>query len=650
MKMVEISNSDIDQIESEIGTDIKFEESHRDVLKDNTTFDVQACPGSGKTTLLAAKLLILSKKWKSKTKGICVLSHTNVAKDVIIKKLENHPTGWKFLKHPHFIGTIQEFVNKFFAIPYIRDQGWPISAIDSDIYSRKAMSKCDYGLKFFLSKNRINTMYKLLFSFDEGSLKVTLPFNFKNPKADSCLKLLALKNTMTEEGYFQYRDMYELAKAQVYKNPLVKDLLQKRFGYLFIDEMQDTQKFQDDFIQQIFPLTESSCQVQRFGDCDQAIYDGIDGVQNDSYKAESCKYVINKSHRFTPCICNLITGISQSKTECLSSTECANNGNHTACEKYGDNVIFTYDSPEKIKDILKEFGDHVNEKLDGNSDRIVKAIGAIGKSEHLNINSYCEFDKSKRKDKFIPKSHFEAIAYVFTTQDRNVNSGYSIIIASFVKFLHENDIEFNSNIKQDKSVNKTNLTKVLKDNGILKTLNKIIYNWMFCTSLPLKEDWNEQIAKLSEVLSAISNSSIDLVQDNYFLYPDEQIIEEYKNPEKFNMCQISDNLNIVINTIHGIKGETHDATLIFETQHGGRNIGSKGQKKFIPYLDMNELKENMVEKTKTVPSQKTLQKFMKLLYVGMSRPKKIVCVGANAQSIAGFEEELKSIGWKIQPV
>ncbi|WP_369127725.1 UvrD-helicase domain-containing protein [Brevibacillus laterosporus] len=50
--------------------------------------DIQACPGSGKTTTLLAKLTILSRKLPLKSnKGICVLTHTNVAVDEIRKRL-----------------------------------------------------------------------------------------------------------------------------------------------------------------------------------------------------------------------------------------------------------------------------------------------------------------------------------------------------------------------------------------------------------------------------------------------------------------------------------------------------------------------------------------------------------------------------------
>jgi DNA helicase-2/ATP-dependent DNA helicase PcrA len=53
------------------------------------TIDFEACPGSGKTTLLVAKLAVLALRWRHRNQGICVLSHTNAARNEIGVKLGN---------------------------------------------------------------------------------------------------------------------------------------------------------------------------------------------------------------------------------------------------------------------------------------------------------------------------------------------------------------------------------------------------------------------------------------------------------------------------------------------------------------------------------------------------------------------------------
>ena len=74
-----------------------FDAERIEALKDMSSVDIQACPGSGKTTLLVAKLAILCKKWPNKNRGICVLSHTNVAREEIESRLGNTDVGKQLL-------------------------------------------------------------------------------------------------------------------------------------------------------------------------------------------------------------------------------------------------------------------------------------------------------------------------------------------------------------------------------------------------------------------------------------------------------------------------------------------------------------------------------------------------------------------------
>lgn len=102
------------------------------VLKSMENVDAQACPGSGKTTLLVAKLAILAKKWQYRTRGMCVVSHTNAARIQIETRLSNTSVGRSLLAYPHFIGTIHAFVNSFLAVPWLRSQGYPMKMIDTE--------------------------------------------------------------------------------------------------------------------------------------------------------------------------------------------------------------------------------------------------------------------------------------------------------------------------------------------------------------------------------------------------------------------------------------------------------------------------------------------------------------------------------------
>ena len=114
-----------------------FNEERREFLRCMESRDVVACPGSGKTTALLAKLLILSAQMPfSDGRGLCVLTHTNVAIDQI--KLKAGASAEALFRHPNFFGTIQEFTNRFLAIPsYIARIGQRHIWMDEDLYETR---------------------------------------------------------------------------------------------------------------------------------------------------------------------------------------------------------------------------------------------------------------------------------------------------------------------------------------------------------------------------------------------------------------------------------------------------------------------------------------------------------------------------------
>ncbi len=114
-----------------------FDTQRCEVIKCLKSKDVQACPGSGKTTALLAKLLIISRQLPLKSnKGICVLTHTNVAIDTITQNMGI--SAGKLFSYPNHFGTIQSFIDKYLAIPaYVEQFRRRPDIIDNDWYNSK---------------------------------------------------------------------------------------------------------------------------------------------------------------------------------------------------------------------------------------------------------------------------------------------------------------------------------------------------------------------------------------------------------------------------------------------------------------------------------------------------------------------------------
>ena len=95
-----------------------FSGEQKAFLKCLDSCSLQSYAGSGKTSTLVGKLHILAQKrvWET-GRGICVISHTNIAVDEIKSRVANHYP--EIMEYPNFVGTIQEFVNKFLFVPYL---------------------------------------------------------------------------------------------------------------------------------------------------------------------------------------------------------------------------------------------------------------------------------------------------------------------------------------------------------------------------------------------------------------------------------------------------------------------------------------------------------------------------------------------------
>ncbi|MGE8449386.1 MAG: UvrD-helicase domain-containing protein [Pseudomonadales bacterium] len=236
--------------------DLDFADAERQaVLLAAGSSDINAAPGSGKTTVLAAKLLLLAKKWSYQTRGICVLSHTNVAREEIQRRLGASAVGARLLAYPHFIGTIHSFVDRFLALPALRSLGYTVDVIDDEVFAKRAIARAmkkpalwGWAQKDESVKPMVGGLvYRgsdLLLDSEEG----TLP----NATAKTYPLLKEIKEQLTSEGVFRYSDMFAYAELLLTRYPAIKSQLSRRFPLVYLDEMQDTSWEQEALLKRLF--------------------------------------------------------------------------------------------------------------------------------------------------------------------------------------------------------------------------------------------------------------------------------------------------------------------------------------------------------------------------------------------------------------
>ncbi|MFG2231112.1 UvrD-helicase domain-containing protein [Streptomyces sp. NPDC048723] len=273
----------VEALASTLGLTLPHQEQW-DFLQSMTSLDLQAAPGSGKTSLIGLKLALLAAGWSSRTRGICVLSHTNTAKTEITARLAATPVGRRLLAYPHFIGTIQSFANTFLALPAVRALGVEIQAVDDEAYAAAALRLLERDPRFrtllgTLDRQRDGRQLAATARFvcEARDLTVvatrSLPFSKETPSGK---QFILLKRNLARRGIFRYEDMFAIAEQHLVRNPDLADATSRRFPFVLLDEMQDTSLVQERLLDKVFGSTGTV--VQRVGDVNQRIFnDGQPG-------------------------------------------------------------------------------------------------------------------------------------------------------------------------------------------------------------------------------------------------------------------------------------------------------------------------------------------------------------------------------------
>ena len=238
----------------------------REVCYRDASFVVRACPGSGKTRTTATRFAWGMTNWQSRHSGIAVLSFTNVAWREISQQL--HDLGLpSSAPWPHFLGTIDAFVNRHIFLPFghivMGCKGRPEIVHEGN---RMWISTHIIEPKFSECYRRgCNPLFFEFTAQDQLIYRGALKRRVKCPK-DMCD---SLKRTMTKRGFALPSDaMYWGLKAL--ENRSIRQAIASRFPEIIIDEAQDTSEVQFKIIES---LIEAGAKVVLVGDPDQAIYE-----------------------------------------------------------------------------------------------------------------------------------------------------------------------------------------------------------------------------------------------------------------------------------------------------------------------------------------------------------------------------------------
>ena len=645
---IEITQADIELLANSMRLDLSDPEKIA-ILSQTKSCDIQAGPGSGKTTILTAKLALLSYKWQSSDTGICVLSHTNVARREIESRLGQSPSLRRFLHYPHFIGTFQKFVDDFLAFHYLRANGYEVAAIDNDRFRERA-SALFQAKGFFTAKALFKSRYasnpgrivEIIsgLRYQGSNLRISHPaeneHKFPSSATATGKDLAALKSKLTEYGYFRYDDMFAFAEAALATYPYLTKVLRQRFPWVFVDELQDTDDAQDRIVEHLFGGDE--CVLQRFGDMNQSIFQRNEAqVEQPELFGRRPSLPLSTTHRFGCGIARIASSLTVVKPQILKGRGGMPECNHS---------IFLFNR-ESIKKVVPAFADLVIDQID----RPILELGkvcAVGSRKNaqeskkfpMSLSDYWEGFRSEFAK--TTSANDSLLGYMVSArtsvlQERSYAEGFACAIAGVLEYLRRAGARSGLEVPRSKRELKESLLRA----GTWQALKIVLWKLLNPISELTESVWTPSILDLRNCLSPVL--SANLVIGNTFAdwhdsaTPQSSIASINSEMEQnvFIHTKGADSLKIHFDSIHGVKGETHVATLVMETFY----MRSHDIKSLVPVLSGRKTSASL-EKSAII--------HCKQIFVGVTRPTNLVSLAILSEHVTKKDVALFSeMGWKV---
>jgi superfamily I DNA/RNA helicase len=538
---------------------------------------LNACPGSGKTTSVAHKIYSLFQIWEndySKNAGIACLSFTNVAKNEIAEKFREI-NGFS-LPYPHLNSTIDSFVNTYITLPYahkINDIGKRFRIIDDIGYLDRIFQSNWQLMKTF--KNQI-------FAYPPSKIDYTINNSYswdghdKSGDAEFVKYAKTIKTMQIKMGLLKTSDSTFFAYHILKKYPRLAKYLVAKFPYLIIDEAQDTSEIQHSILEILY--NEGLKNIDLVGDPYQCLYQWRDASPELFLQkfddTENWKGIyLTENRRSTKKIIDVFSVLRRSTEKAIVSVidTIADLSLH----------IIKYDSANYADAVVKY------ENLCVENNFVSNNILVRGNTlKNLLLGMETNFSPWKTS---LPYLLIESSIHLQSNEIKDaVKKVRSIVIGLFSPDISFSDLkEKELELKNDKDTNAL-------------ILNLIRGLPSFDLSL---RDWTTQTQQyLKTELELETEPDFKIRKKNTAGF-DKTTLENPVN--RYFKKAITEN-NIPVTTIHQVKGMTFDSVfLILSADSRGQNISLKD---FV-------LREAM-------PTEK-----QRLIYVAISRPRQLLCIG-----------------------
>lgn len=505
----------------------------QDVCRSRDNLLVTACPGSGKTRTLTHKIAYLIDN-ETSIKKIVAITYTNRAADEILNRLNQMGIDCSRL----WVGTIHQFCLDF-------------------ILSRFKMYNLSISKSFSIIDEKISKQYVNEIA---NSLNISISSeHYPNLKFDRNLEYIEKDVSflkIVKKYYDKLQECKEIDFDMILvhsfkilrKNPTISSIIKNSIELLCVDEYQDTQDLQFAIIEAIYNSNLGiNMQINFFGDPNQAIFTSLGGCAktiielNSEFLDSSFKeYIMDGCYRSNQEIINFYSGFMIEQYNIQSLVQ--NHGN----VYYFNGTIDKNNLTLSVAEIVKTY---LNKGIDPKDICVVAPtwfflfpFARDLKKQLPNIPFDAPDITPIKKD---PLNFFYKITYILLTRPSTYRFLYRLKMAREIL----DRASFFSNISIE-PVELLNFANSLNDSGendliILKSKIKKIIAFL---GINLNS---------TTVIKSEFDNFFDKIQDRLTTYRD--LTCNVGDFEKM----FDEKNGIVINTIHGIKGEEYRVVICF---------------------------------------------------------------------------------------
>lgn len=599
-----------------------------------TSLDVQAAPGSGKTTLTALKLCAMARGWRSSTTGICVLSHTNVAKNQIIERLQDDRFGRALLRPPHFIGTIQAFVDAFLGLPYARSRGLDVRVLANDAYAAESLRRLDiwrrFGtLKGFLSRkwsgpDAVATATFVCDGSEELSIEPERGDLGAGPTSKSHRQYVALKQSMAADGYFRFLDMYGFAWQLLHGHPGIASAVAARFPWVIIDEMQDTDAAQQALLDRVLPSDRSV--VQRIGDENQRIF----SEESDGSFPNPAALELPVSRRFGSRIAEIVSSLTIRRPQEVVGSP----------ERDDQHLMLLLFDEESATQVIPRFAQEAESALPP-AERETYPLKAV--AGRVRTSQATTFPRTILS--YVPDYETEAtvakLASTSTSLIDSVRAAQRMTMVTTGRWQEAVSMLWGSLAAVAALCHVEATTGRMTGNRLRRMVRldstaaeletrQLLRHLLEEADTETEPGWSVTLERLAAWL-VLSGSGITEAAAVHCAYAVPVPREIPAPPPSVQLVEAS--------TIHGVKGETHSATLLLEclTQSGRDH-------------DLPQVLELITGRVAPGDLTESAQEACQLAFVAASRPRSMLTLAVHADHADPYLDHLRAEGWSIVDV